>query len=112
MRRVLRTVLIHGMILAPVIVMAQGEGITNPLKAKSIQQLVDLILDVLIKIAVPVLVMAVIWVGFLYIKAQGKPEEITKANSAFFWTVIGAGVVLGAKIISLAIQNTVKDLKV
>lgn len=82
----------------------------NPIEAKSIQELLTAILDIVVKLGVTVLVLAIIWVGFMYVKAQGKPEEIKTANNAFFWTVIGAGVVLGAKVIQMALCATITGL--
>ncbi len=88
-----------------------GTAITNPLTGiTSITQLLNKILDIVVLIGVPILVMAVIYVGFMFVKAQGEPGELKTAREAFFWTVIGAGVVLGAKVISLAIQSTVTNL--
>ncbi len=109
-------VVVQGMIFIPTF-FVHGQGspsdnrITNPLGATTtLMQLLLKILDVVVLIGVPVLVMAIIWVGFMYVKAQGKPEDIKTANNAFLWTVVGAGVVMGAKIISLALCSTVHEL--
>ncbi|MFA6006256.1 MAG: TrbC/VirB2 family protein [Candidatus Paceibacterota bacterium] len=93
------------------LVTAASAPLSNPISAPDIQTLLKDILQVVIDIGVPVLVMAIIWVGFMFVKAQGKPEEIKTANNAFLWTVIGAGVVLGAKVISEALKATVDKLK-
>lgn len=87
-----------------------GDKIENPLKFKSIQELIKGILDVVVLIGFPILVMVFIWVGFMYVKAQGKPEDIKTANNAFLWTSIGAGVILGAKVISEVLQNTINQI--
>lgn len=83
----------------------------NPIKVDSIQQFLSMLLEVVVKIAGPIVVLMIVYSGFLFIKAQGNPEELTKARQAIMWTVIGAIIVLGAFAISKAIEGTVKDLK-
>jgi len=85
-------------------------GLENPINSETIQQLLTAILKIVVEIGVVVLVMAIIWVGFMFVKAQGEPAELEKARKAFLYTVIGAGVVLGAKVIQEAIKATVDKL--
>lgn len=87
-----------------------GETLVNPLKVDSLEGLLGLILDAVIQIGTIVLVLAIIWVGFLFVKAQGKPEELAKARQAFIWTIIGGLILLGAKGIMEVIQATVNTL--
>lgn len=82
----------------------------NPLKVKTISELLHLILDIVIIFAIPVIVFFIIYSGFLYVTAQGKPDQIKKATTAFTWTIIGAVIVLGAKALEVIITNTVKLL--
>jgi len=65
------------------------------------------ILDLIAKIGYPVIVLAIIYSGFLFVKAQGKPEEIKTARNAILWTIIGALVIIGAQAIGYAIKGTV-----
>lgn len=87
-----------------------AEKLNNPLGETSIQELLSKILDAVVMIGLPVLVMAILFVGFMYVKAQGNPEQLKTAHAAFFWTVIGAFVILGAQLISKALCNTATDL--
>ena len=91
-------------------VFAQGHGIENPIQADTIQELVHVILNAVVQIGSVVLVVMVVYTGFLIVKARGKEDEITKAKNAFLWTVIGAAIVLGAFVISEVIQATVRQL--
>ncbi|MBI4086552.1 hypothetical protein HY416_01065 [Candidatus Kaiserbacteria bacterium] len=52
----------------------------------------------------------IMYSGFLYVTAQGKPDQITKATKAFTWTIIGAVIVLGAQVLLTIITNTVHSL--
>jgi hypothetical protein len=85
--------------------------ICNPIpKIGSIPILIQTILTGAIKIGIPVLALAIIYCGFLFVKAQGKPEELTKAKDALMWTLIGAAVLLGSLAIATMISNTVLAL--
>lgn len=72
--------------------------------------LLGLILDAIITLGTIVLVLALVWVGFLFVFAQGAEEKIRDARSALLWTVLGGLLLLGAKAISLVIQSTVEAL--
>ena len=43
-------------------------------------------------------------------KAQGNPEELTKAKEALLYSLIGAAVLLGAWAITKVVFDTVKSL--
>lgn len=83
----------------------------NPIKVDSIEQFLSTLLEVVVKIAGPIVVLMIVYSGFLLVKAQGNPDELKTAKKAIMWTVIGAVIVLGAFAISKAIEGTVKDLK-
>ena len=51
-----------------------------------------------------------VYVGFLFVTAQGNETKITAAKSGLLWTVVGALILLGAQAIALAIEATVKAL--
>ena len=57
-----------------------------------------------------ILVLALVYTGFLFVVAQGNQEKISSARSALMWTVIGGLVLLGAEAIGLVISATVKTL--
>lgn len=87
--------------------------IQNPLKGgtKSLPELLALILDeIVIPIASIIIVISIIWVGFKFVTAQGNSNEINKQKDNLFYILIGAGIILGAKGISLAIQGTFSKL--
>jgi len=86
--------------------------IDNPLGAiDSIEGLIHAILNIVVQIGLPVIALAIVYCGFLFVKAQGNESELTKAKTALFYTVIGAAVVLGAFVIQQAIIGTINQLK-
>lgn len=86
------------------------EKFCNPLRYCTIQDLLLAILDAVIMIMFPIVILSLVYAGFLFVKAQGQPGELEKARSAFFWGVIGGVIVLGAKGLALAIEATVGEL--
>ena len=54
----------------------------------------------------PIIVICIIYAGFMFVSAQGNETKIAKARTILTWTLIGAGVLLSAKAISLAIEAT------
>lgn len=89
---------------------AQG-GLQNPLRFDDLGSLLEAILEAVILIAFPVLVLFLVYAGFLFIAAQGNPEKLANARRVFIWALIGALIVLGAQAISLLIGDTVRQLQ-
>lgn len=87
--------------------------IDNPLGSgiDSIPKLIEAIINIVLMIGIPIVVLAIIYTGFLFVKAQGNPEQITKAKSALLYTLIGAALLLGAFVIANAIGKTVEEIK-
>ncbi len=88
--------------------------IPNPLADKKADSLISLITILLNNVVMPMAAVAVviwiIWAGFQYLLAQGKPEALKKAHSQLLWSLIGAGVLLGAAGIAKVVENTINGL--
>ena len=92
-----------------------GSGVTkinikNPIGPDTLIEFVEAILGIIIQIGIPVLVVMIVYVGFKFVMAQGNDGKLTEAKTAFFWTIIGAAIVLGAFVISTVIQTTINNL--
>jgi len=68
------------------------------------------ILTGVLKIGIPVVALAVIYSGFLFVFARGNPEKLSKAKGALLYTVIGAAILLGSWAIAQMIQATIAGL--
>jgi len=83
----------------------------NPLNGIStIPDAINKILSVVIRIALPIIIIFFIWSGFTFITARGNPTEVTKAKNIFLYTVIGTLLILGAWVITNAIIGTVNAI--
>lgn len=70
------------------------------------------ILEFVIKIGTVVVVLMTVYVGYLFVVAQGKEAEIRTARTALLWTVVGALILLGSQAIAVAIKATVQAISV
>ena len=77
-----------------------------------LMNLLKSILGFVIQIGAIFVIVAMVYVGFLFVTAQGNESKLTEAKSAFFWTVIGALVLLGAQAIFTGIKATIDALSV
>lgn len=112
-------VYIFGILSLPSVIYALGPcntaggTICNPLGAgnnETLPAFIQTLLTGVLKIGIPVVALAIIYCGFLFVAARGKPEALTKAKSALLYTLIGAGVLLGSWAIAEMISNTVLSL--
>ena len=74
-------------------------------------EFVKAILEVVLKIGIPVAAMFIIYSGFLFVKAQGNEAELTKAKNAFTYAVIGTAILLGSWLLAKGIESTINSLQ-
>lgn len=73
----------------------------------SFEDFVLKILEIVVKIGIPVAVIFLVWSGFKFLTAQGNETELKKAKDSFVWAVIGTAVLLGAWALATAIKGTI-----
>ncbi len=87
--------------------------ITNPLgnNINSIPSFVQTLLEGILQIGIPIVALAIIYSGFLFVFARGNSEKLSKAKDALLYTLIGAAILLGSWAIAQMISATVTGLK-
>jgi len=65
--------------------------------------------DAVMTIAVPIIVLMIIYSGFLFVTARGDEQQITRAKNTFFWAIVGGAVLLGAEVLANAIVGTLSN---
>lgn len=87
--------------------------INNPLgdELKDIPSFIEAIINIILVIGVPIVTLAIIYSGFLFVSAAGNPEKLKNAKTTFIYTLIGAALLLGAFVLSKAIVTTVEEIK-
>ncbi len=71
---------------------------------------VQAVIEAAVEILMLFVVLAFVYSGFLFVKAQGKVEELETAKKAIYWTVIGAFILLGAWGFAQIIGDTVSTI--
>ena len=84
--------------------------ICNPIQSSTFGDLMSKIAGIAAQIGLPLVVVFMIYAGFLFVSARGNEEQLKKAKTTFFWTIIGALLVVGAYAISEAIKNFAQQL--
>lgn len=82
-------------------------SIDSVIKPKSIEELVLAVLNILIVIATPIIVLFIIYAGFLYVTAQGNAEQTKQATRALTYAIIGGVLILGAVALAEVLKNIV-----
>lgn len=85
--------------------------IPNPLGEDStLNTLFAALINIVLIFAIPIVVLFIIYAGFLYVTAQGNQEQISKAHKALLYAVIGGVLILGANVLISVISETVETI--
>jgi len=70
-----------------------------------ITSLIKNIINFLIKLAIPITAILVVYAGYLYITSAGNEDKVKTAQKALIWALIGFGVVLIASSVPTIIEE-------
>ena len=84
--------------------------VDNPIKATNFSQVVLAFAKLLVQIGIPLVTIFIVFAGFKFVAARGKPEELKSARQMLFWTLVGAAVIIGAYAIATAVVNFAQQL--
>jgi hypothetical protein len=87
-----------------------AETIKNPLNATDLPSLLNTVLGAVVTLGGIVVTLALIWIGFLFVSAQGNDAKLKTAKNALMYTLIGGLILLGAKAISSVLLTTATNL--
>jgi hypothetical protein len=88
--------------------------LVNPLAkgdVEDIPTLVEKLLEIVLKIGAPLIAIAIIYSGYLFIAAQGDPTKLATAKQTLVYVVVGAAILLGAYVIAESIVGTVNAIR-
>lgn len=84
--------------------------LTNPIKYSTFPEFVSAVTKAAVDILLPFVVLAFIWSGFLFVKAQGNETELKDAKKAIWYSIIGAFILFGAWGFAQIIGTTVATI--
>jgi hypothetical protein len=82
----------------------------NPLASQSFEALVQSLANWVTVIALPIAAIFIIYSGFLFVTAGGNQAKVDAAKTTFYWTIIGAAIVVGAWALATAIVDFAQKL--
>lgn len=88
------------------------DRLINPLGAEfgSISGFVKGILGIVMYIGIPFIGLILVYAGFKFLFARGKPDQIKAAAFNIQWVIIGVGIFLGAWALATIIDSTIKSI--
>lgn len=101
------TILIFILLITPALLFAQEVKIKNPIGVDNLNDFIKKVLEAVIRIGLPIVAIALIYSGYLFIEAQGNSGKLEMAKRAFVYTLLGAAILLGAWALAQAITETV-----
>lgn len=78
----------------------------NPLEADDIQEVIFLAVDIAMYVGGAFAILAIIFVGFKFVFAQGNATELTEAKKWLLYIIIGLAILISAKVIVEVVKNT------
>lgn len=98
-------------LLFPSLVNAEDLGINYTLKSAitptTFEGLLLAVLNIFVVIAIPIVVLFIIYSGFMYVTAKGNAEQIQQATRSLTYSIIGAVLIIGAVALSGIIKGTI-----
>ena len=87
-------------------------ALESPLQnISSFSKFIEEVIQIVLRIGIPIASLAIIYSGFLFITAQGSDDKLTEARKALTWSLIGTAVLLGSWVLAGAIGSTITALK-
>ena len=103
-----------GFLFTGTVPQAQALSVTpaleNPIKYSNFSDFVAGVTQTAVKVLLPFVVLAFIYSGFLFVKAQGNEEELVEAKKAIKWSIVGAFILFGAWGFAEIIKTTISTI--
>lgn len=82
----------------------------NPVESGTFGVLITKLAAIITQVVLPLVILFLILAGAMFVFGRGNPQQITRAKTIFWWTVIGAAIIVGAWAIASAIAQFGVDL--
>lgn len=106
-------VFVLSLFVVPVLVSAVEPDpvkVVNPIKVDTLNGFIKILLEGIIKIGIPLVAIALVYSGFMFVTAMGSPDKLKKAKDAFIYALLGAAILLGSWALANLIHATVVNI--
>lgn len=83
----------------------------NPIGPDTLQEFIKKILDIVLTIGIPIVALAIIYAGYLFVSARGNSEKLGEAKDTLMYTILGAAILLGSWVLASAISTTITSFQ-
>lgn len=97
-------------LLIPIFTYAAGGMIESPIAAKDLQQVVDIVVNIVQVLLIMATTLYLIYAGLMFVTAQGEPSKIKAARDALLWGMVGAALILAARVMVIALRGGVDNI--
>ncbi len=89
---------------------SDGSALTNPLASNTISEVLDNIIDFLLRLAVPIAVIMTVYVAYLFITAGDNAEKVKSARKTLLWIVVGVMILIISKGVAVFTKSLLAPL--
>lgn len=89
---------------------ANSTKITSPSKFTDLSQVVTAVVDVVQVLLIMATVLYLLYAGLMFVTARGDANKISQARDALLWGMVGAALIIGARVLVAAIQSGVGNI--
>lgn len=101
--------LIGSMWTLPLFVFATSPKLANPaVKYATLNDFLLMLLDIFLYVMMPLMVFLMIYGGFKIVASGGDEKSIKTGKSIVLWSLVGAAIILGARVIYALVDGTWK----
>jgi uncharacterized BrkB/YihY/UPF0761 family membrane protein len=99
-------------LIIPVITWAQSRGFTidNPTRFQDLSQVVLAVINIVQILLIMATTLYLIYAGLMFVTAQGEPSKLVKARDALLWGLVGAALILAARVLVVTLQSSVNSI--
>jgi hypothetical protein len=96
-----------GLMITPLVI---GAAIENPTGLKDLQAVVTAVVNIVQVLLIMATTLYLLYAGLMFVTARGEPAKITAARDALLWGMVGAALVLAARVIVTTLQGSVNSI--
>jgi hypothetical protein len=106
MKHTIRIALFLGLTLS-LVTLTHAQGLPNPLGSgvSTIGDLLTVFVNGLVMFSTPIVILAIMYAGYLLLSAQGDPEMLTQARRTIFYALAGYAIILLANGMVIIIRD-------
>ncbi len=93
--------------LFPSSTFAQGTKIANPaMRYNTLNDFLLMLLDLFLVVMMPLMILLIIYGGYKIVASAGDEAAIKSGKSMVLWSLVGAAIILGARVIFYMVAGT------